>query len=49
VTDTNDRSLVATITGNGMVGDWAGLVRTTVAIEQIHWEGGASHGDWSGD
>lgn len=49
VTDTDDRPLIATIADNGTVDDWAGLARTTVAIERIHWEDGASRGDWLGD
>jgi hypothetical protein len=49
VTDTDDRPLIATIAGNGTMDDWARLARTTVAIERIHREDGASHGNWLGD
>ena len=49
MTNTDDRSLVAAIAGGGTVDDWAGLARSTVAIERIHWNDGASRGNWSGD
>jgi len=49
VTNTDDRSLIATITGNVTVDDWTGLRRTTVVIEQVHWYDGASRGDRPGD
>jgi hypothetical protein len=49
VTNTDDRSLMATIAVNAAVGDWARLARTAVGIERIHCGDGASSGDWPGD
>ncbi len=49
MTNTDDRSLIATIAGNEAVDDWAGLARTTVVIERIHCYDGASRGDRPGD
>lgn len=49
MTDTDDRPLIATIAGNGAMDDWAWLARTTVPMERIHWDDGASCGDWLGD
>ena len=49
MTNTDDRSLIATIAGNEAVDDWAGLARTSVVVERIHWDDGASRGNWPGD
>lgn len=49
MTNTDDRPLIATIAGNESVDDWAGLARTTVVVERIHRDDGASRGNWPGD
>jgi hypothetical protein len=49
VTNTDDRSLIATIAGGATVDDWAGLARSTVSTEGLHWNDGASRRDWLGD
>jgi hypothetical protein len=49
VTNTDDRSLIATIAGDVMVDDWARLARTRVVTEWIHRDDGAPRGDGPGD
>lgn len=49
VTNTDDRPLIATIAGGATVDDWTRLARSAVAIEWVHWDDGASRGDWPGD
>jgi hypothetical protein len=48
VTNTDDRSHLATIARNGAVDDLAGTWRTTASIERVHWDR-VSRGDWLGD
>jgi len=47
MTNTDDRSLIATIAGNVAVDDWAGLARRIA--EWVYWGDGASRGDGSCD
>ena len=49
VTNTDDRSLVATIAGDVVMDNWAWLARSTVVIERIHRDDGAPRGDGPGD
>jgi hypothetical protein len=49
MTNTDDRSLIATIAGDAIMDDWARLAGTTVAVEWIHGDDGASRGDGLGD
>ena len=49
MTNTDDRTLIATITGDVMMDDWTRLARNRVAIKRIHRGDGASRGDGPGD